>query len=92
LRGWFRFSKKIRGLDLVRKYLDLVRKYVEGVRYKSQTQIRLRSLWRKRGEPRKEENQEKRELVESCNHQSKVRVRLIFSNLRLYNSETEFIM
>jgi len=34
------FSKKIRGLDLVRKYVDLVRKYVdlvgkyvEGVRY-----------------------------------------------------------
>jgi len=41
LRGWFGFSKKIRGLDLVRKYVGLVRKYVylvekyvEGVRYK----------------------------------------------------------
>jgi len=38
----FGFSKKIRGLDLVRKYVDLVRKYVdlvgkyvEGGRYKS---------------------------------------------------------
>jgi len=65
---------------------------------KSQSQIRLRSFWRKRGEqrkrgePRKEENQEKRELVESCNHQSKVRVGRIFSNLKWYNSEIEFSM
>jgi len=36
----------------------------------------------------KEENQEKREPVESCNHQSKVRVGLSFSNFRFYNSET----
>jgi len=40
----------------------------------------------------KEENQEKREPVESCNHQSKVRVGLIFFNLRLYNSEIEYSM
>ena len=65
-------------------------KYIK--KNKRQTQIRLRSFWRKRGEPREEENQEKRELVESCNHQSKVTVRLIFSNLKWYNSETEFIM
>ena len=35
LENMFGFSKKIRGLDLVRKYVDSVRKYVEGVRYKS---------------------------------------------------------
>ena len=42
LENMFGFSKKIRGLDLVRKYVDLVRKYVdlvgkyvEGGRYKS---------------------------------------------------------
>ena len=44
------------------------------------------------GEPRGEENQEKGKLVESCNHQSKVRVGLTFSNLRLYNSEIGFSM
>jgi len=59
------------------------------IKAKSQTQIRFRSFWRKRGESREEENQEKREPVESCNHQSKVRVELLFSNLRLYNSEIE---
>jgi len=47
---------------------------------------------KKRGEPREEENQEKSEPVEPCNHQSKVRVGLIFSNHRLYNSEIEFSM
>jgi len=47
---------------------------------------------KRRGEPREEENQEKRELVESCNHQSKVRVGLIFSNLKMYNSEIGFSM
>jgi len=62
------------------------------IKAKSQTQIRFTSFWRKRGEPREEENQEKGELVESCNHQSKVKVGLIFSNLRLYNSEIEFSM
>jgi len=51
-----------------------------------------------RGFGEKEENLEKRrtkrreEFVEPCNHQSKVRVGLIFSNLRLYNSEIEFSM
>ena len=75
-------------VDLVRKYVDLVRKYVEGVRYKRfyQTHIRGEAF----GE--KEENQEKRELVESCNHQSKVRVGLIFSNHKWYNFEIEFSM
>ena len=44
LENMFGFSKKIRGLDLVRKYVvwiqlekkyvDLVRKYVKGVKYK----------------------------------------------------------
>ena len=58
------------------------------IKVKSQTQIRLEAF----GEPREEENQEKKEPVESCNHQSKVRVGLIFSNLRLYNSEIEFSM
>jgi len=54
------------------------------IKGKSQTQIR--------GEPREEENQEKREHVESCNHQFKVRVGLMFSNLKWYNSEIEFSM
>jgi len=65
---------------------------VRDIKAKSQTQIRFRSFWRKRGEPREEENQEKREPVESCNHQSKVRVGLIFSNLKWYNSEIGFSM
>jgi len=66
----------------------LSRKYVEYIKKnKRQTQFRFyRSLWEK------EENQEKREPIESCNHQSKVRVGLIFSNLRWYNSEIEFSM
>ena len=73
--------------------MELIRKYVEYIRKnKRQTQIRFTSFWRKRGELRKEENREKREPVESCNHQSKVRVGLIFSNLRWYNSEIEFNM
>ena len=54
------------------------------IKGKSQTQIR--------GEPREEENQEKREHVESCNHQSMVRVGLISSNLKWYNSEIGFSM
>jgi len=58
------------------------------IKVKSQTQIRFTSFWRKRGEPREKENQEKREPVESCNHQSKVRVRLSLSNFRFYNFET----
>jgi len=47
---------------------------------------------------RGEENQEKKrtkrreEFVEPCNNQSKVRVGLIFSNLKWYNSEIEFSM
>jgi len=51
-------------VGLVRKYVYLVEKYVEGVRYKrrEQPQIRFRSFWRKRGEPREEENQEKRRI------------------------------
>ena len=64
------------------------RKFVEYIKKnKRQTQIRFyRSLWEK------EENLEKREPVESCNHQFKVRVGLIFSNLKWYNSEIEFSM
>jgi len=33
------------------------------IKAKSQTQIRFTSFWRKRGEPREEESQEKREPV-----------------------------
>ena len=67
------------------------RKYVEYIKKnKRQTQIRFlqRSLWEK--EEKRTKRREK--LVESCNHQSKVRVGLIFSNLRLYNFEIEFSM
>ena len=63
---------------------------VRDIKAKSQTQIRFKSFWRKRGEPREEENQDKREPVEFCNHQSKVMVGLIFSNLKLYNPEIKF--
>ena len=56
------------------------------IKAKSQTQLGLQAF----GE--KEENQEKGEPVESCNHQSKVSVGLIFSNLKLYNSEIGFSM
>ena len=69
-------------MELIRKSVEYIKEKKERVR-----QIRFyRSLWEK------EENQEKREHVESCNHQSKVRVGLIFSNLKLYNSEIEFSM
>ena len=71
--------------------MELIRKYVKYIRKdKRQTQIRV--LHKSLGERGEEENQEKGEPVESCNHQSKVRVGLIFSNLRLCNSETEFSM
>ena len=53
-------------VDVVRKYVDLVGKYVEGVRYKSKEPDinQVRSFWRtkRRGEPREEENQEKRRI------------------------------
>jgi len=69
-------------VELIRKSVEYIKEKKERVR-----QIRFyRSLWEK------EENQEKREPIEPCNHQSKVRVGLTFSNLRLCNSETEFNM
>ena len=53
-------------------------------------QIRFlhKSLWEK--EEKRTKRREK--PVESYDHQSKVRVGLIFSNLKYCNSETEFIM
>jgi len=69
----------------------LSRKSVEYIRKnKRQTQIRFlqRSLWEK--EEKRTKRREK--LVESCNHQSKVRVGLILSNLKYCNSEIEFGM
>ena len=68
----------------------LSRKSVE-INRKARGRHKLGFLQKSLGE-RGEENQEKGEFVESCNHQSKVRVGLTFSNLKLYNSETEFNM
>ena len=69
----------------------LSRKSIEYIK-KNKRQTQIRVLHKSLGERGEEENQDKGEPVESCNHQSKVRVGLIFSNLRLCNSETEFSM
>jgi len=61
------------------------------IKRKARVRHKIRFYKKSLGE-RGEENQEKRELVESCNHQSRVRVGLTFSNLRLCNPETEFNM
>ena len=67
----------------------LIRKFVERKKKnKSQTQIRF-SFTKVFGRRRRIKREE---LVDSCNHQSKVRVGLKFSNLRLCDSETEFNM
>ena len=68
----------------------LSRKFVE-IKRKTRVRHKLGFCKKSLGE-RGEENQEKGELVESCNHQSKVRVGLTSSNLRLCNYVTEFNM